>query len=516
VVTLRLPIVAALALALALAPAGSGRGEAAQSPADHGVKLASPTPVPATAITAGLNHSCALIRAGGVKCWGSNDHAQLGDAFKWSHRLTPNDVAGLSGGVTAIAAGVRHSCALTATGGAKCWGMNSEGTLGDGTTNKYWEPVDVSGLSSGVTAIAAGSDYSCAVTSTGGVKCWGYNRWGVLGDGTTTHRSTPVDVSGLTSGVTAVAAAFVHTCALTTSGGVKCWGGNGSGQLGDGTTTDRLTPVDVVGLSDVTAIAASCALTRTGGVKCWGRNNYGQLGDGTTRDSSTPVDVSGLTSGVTAIAGNSAHTCALISTGGVKCWGENDFGQLGDGTTGNRSTPVDASGLSSGVTAIAVGSFHSCAITRTGGSKCWGWNVNYQLGDGTTVTRLTPVTVVGLGTPKATLAIVSRTVRVTSARVAAIELRCGSQAACRGTLTLTTSVNGKLVGSSARRVQVKLGSRTFSLAAGRTQTVKVGLTARGLELLTRVKRLSARVRISYQQPTGGATTATRTITLSTP
>jgi alpha-tubulin suppressor-like RCC1 family protein len=504
-------MVAVLALALASAAGSSG---AAHS---RSVMSAS-APVPATAITAGLNHTCVLTRTGGVKCWGSNDHDQLGDAAQWGHRLTPNDVSGLSAGVKAIAAGVRHSCAVTSTGGVKCWGNSSQGQLGDGTTTRrFGMPVDVIGLSSGVTAIGAGSDDSCALTSTGGVKCWGYNRWGALGDGTTTTRSTPVDVSGLTSGVTAIAAAFVHTCALTHSGGVKCWGGNGSGQLGDGTTTDRLTPVNVSGLSSgVTAIAAGCALTSAGSVKCWGRNNYGQLGDGTTRDSSMPVDVSGLTSGVTAIAGNGAHTCALTSTGGVKCWGANDFGQLGDGTTGNRSTPVDVSGLNSGVTAIGVGSFHSCAITRTGGAMCWGWNVNAQLGDGTTVTRLRPANVLGLGTPKATLAIVSRTVVVTPARVAAVKLRCGSQAACEGTLTLTASVNGKLVRSSARRVQLKLGSRTFSIAAGRTHTVNVKVTARGFELLARAKRLPTRVRISYEQPAGGATTATRAITLTAP
>jgi alpha-tubulin suppressor-like RCC1 family protein len=341
-------------------------------------------------------------------------------------RLMPVDVAGLSRGVSAIAAGGLHTCALTGAGGIKCWGMNNAGQVGDGTGGRTFDrqptPVDVVGLQSGMRAIAAGSGHTCGLTSNGGVKCWGANDFGQLGDGgggvpcekfggEPGHcRLTPVDVLGLQSGITAIAAGEGRTCALTDAGSVKCWGFRG---LGDGTTEMRLTPVDVVGLqSSVMAISIGgghiCALISNGGVKCWGGNFRGQLGDNTTENRLTPVDVLGLQSGITAIAAGSLYTCALTGSGGVKCWGRSDLGQLGDGGGGVpcadeedgdlcRLAPVDVIGLQSGISAVAAGQWHTCALTASGGVKCWGQNVDGELGDGTTELRLTPVDVVWPG-----------------------------------------------------------------------------------------------------------------------
>jgi alpha-tubulin suppressor-like RCC1 family protein len=354
----------------------------------------------ATALAAGAVHTCAVTTSGGVKCWGGNILGQLGDGTT-TDRWVPVDVSGLMSSVTALAAGQLHTCAATASGGVKCWGSNNRGQLGDGTTTVRWTPVDVIDLTSGATALVAGWNHTCALMTGGGVKCWGSNSAGQLGDGTTTDRWTPVDVSGLTSGVTALVAGSAQTCALTIDGGIKCWGYNYYGQLGDGTTTDRWTPVDVSGLtSGVTALAAgtlhTCAVTTGGGVKCWGDNSSAQLGDGTATDRWTPVDVSGLTSGVTALSeGGGYHTCARMTSGGVKCWGSNSVGELGDGTTTIRWTPVDVIGLTSGVATLVVGDSHTCARMTGSGVKCWGWNNHGQLGDGTMTDRWTPVDVIG-------------------------------------------------------------------------------------------------------------------------
>jgi hypothetical protein len=244
-----------------------------------------------------------------------------------------------------------------------------------------------------VLSVKGVASHTIALKGDGMVWTWGNNDYGQLGDGTTTARRTPVQVSGLT-GVTAIAGGEGHnTIALKGDGTVWTWGANWYGQLGDGTTTDRLTPVQVSGLTSVTAIAGgnfhTIALKGDGTVWTWGNNFAGELGDGTNTNRSTPVQVSGLT-GVTAIAGGNFHTIALKGDGTVWTWGYNFDGELGDGTNTNRSTPVQVSGLT-GVTAIAGGGSHTIALKSDGTIWTWGENGSGQLGDGTTTGRWTPV-----------------------------------------------------------------------------------------------------------------------------
>ncbi len=285
-------------------------------------------------------------------------------------------------GVAQVSSGYGHACALTTGGGVKCWGNNEYGELGDGTTTNRSTPVDVLGLSSGVIEISSGSGYTCALTIAGGVKCWGDNEYGQLGDGTTTDRLTPVSVTGLTQGVTSITTT-AHTCALTSSGGVKCWGINFIGQVGDGTTINRTTPVNVVGLSSgVTSISAgtddTCALLSGGGAKCWGSNYDGELGDGTVNDQLTPVDVQGLNTTITAISAGFRHTCAVTAAGGVKCWGDNAYFDLGDPDFSDQysTSPIDVSDLTNVVSlSTNWGDTQTCAVENVnplGVVTCWG------------------------------------------------------------------------------------------------------------------------------------------------
>lgn len=344
----------ALAVLVAFVPLASGsaqpnagsllQGVTAISAGDYYTLARADAPLPA----------CAIVSGGGVVCWAPNG--------------TPADVPGLASSVTAIAAGTDHSCVITSAGGVKCWGNNAYGQLGDGTTHSSSTPVDVTGLSSGVTAIAAGTFRTCALLGDGGVKCWGY------------YNHTPTDVPTLARGVSAVSVGAFFGCVKTSVGGAKCWGLNDHGQLGDGTDIDSSTPVNVSGLaSGVGSISAgspagahTCAVTTAGGAKCWGLNSTGQLGDGTTAERSTPVDVAGLSSGVGSIDAGVRHTCAVTSSGGAKCWGDNRYGELGDGTTTSSTTPVDVSALSSGVKSIAAGFDNTCALLSDSRVKCWG------------------------------------------------------------------------------------------------------------------------------------------------
>jgi alpha-tubulin suppressor-like RCC1 family protein len=281
--------------------------------------------------------SCALTVSGGVECWGQNVDGELGNGSTQPSNGTipvnvvPGLVMGLTSGATAVAAGARavSACAV-AGGGVKCWGVNG-GALGNGSAaGSSPVPVPITGFTGTVSSVAVGgaslgSEFVCAIVSGGGVECWGTNSYGQLGSGTTTNSTIPVQVTGLTSGVTAVSTGTSTACAVTAGGGVQCWGFGGDGELGNLSTGNSSVPVAVMGLtSGVASVStggsSACALTTSGGVECWGLNSSGQLGNNSTTNSTTPVQVATLTSGVTAVSVGNAFACAVVS-GGVWCWG---------------------------------------------------------------------------------------------------------------------------------------------------------------------------------------------------
>jgi alpha-tubulin suppressor-like RCC1 family protein len=414
------------------------------------------TPASAVAqghIAVGGLHTCAVLTDAHVQCWGSNDQGQLGNGTVTTS-TAPSTVPGI-GAAVAITAGNTHTCVLLTDTTVRCWGLDGNGQLGDGTTgdpaNKQQRrsPVTVSGLT-GATAIAAGGFHTCAIVTGGTVKCWGDDGMGQLGDGKPGDKSlTAATVPGL-SNVTAVSAGEFHTCALLSDGTVKCWGHNGFGQLGDGTTTPRATPVAVAGLPDpggptanpvlalTTGYGHTCALLKDNTARCWGENNFGQLGYPTPKNSSgvmqpsltpkavrhnnTPVSPPGLPqppddlvdqAGMIAISAGQFHTCALVSGGSARCWGNGARGQLGTdpnpysanaGEIEDSTTTVDVVGLGGAASAITAGGFDTCAVVGSG-MRCWGYNFYGQLGSSASgspvpvqVTAVTGATTVSAGT----------------------------------------------------------------------------------------------------------------------
>ncbi|MCU6790768.1 S-layer homology domain-containing protein [Paenibacillus sp. WQ 127069] len=341
-------------------------------------------------IAAGYYHSVGLISDGTVWSWGRGDIGQLGNGETVS-RAVPRK-ATISGGVKSITGGVRSSFAVLNDESVVAWGSNSNGQLGDGTTTDRTIPVQVTGLSH-IKAVSGGVAYhTLALDGDGQVWAWGKNDNGELGDGTTSQRTSPVQVNGINH-VTAIAAGGYFSLALKDDGTVWAWGLNDNGQLGIGSTAQQISPIQVPGLSHVTAVAAggnhSLALDADGNIWAWGQNSYGAVGDGTRTNRTIPVQIAGL-SNMTTIAGGGFHSLAITNDGSVWTWGYNNYGQLGDGTTTQRNSPVKVSGLSK-IKAIAGGGFHSYAMKSDGTVWSWGFNGSGELGDNTSTTRLSPV-----------------------------------------------------------------------------------------------------------------------------
>ncbi|HTJ24285.1 MAG TPA: protein kinase [Gemmatimonadaceae bacterium] len=370
-----------------------------QSPAPSVTSAPAPLSRPAVTVAgaratviAGGMHTCFVGAEGKVFCWGANDRGQLGNGG--TTRSASPSVVAIDLRFTTMAAGLSHNCAIARGGSAWCWGANDHGQLGDRTTAQHSMPARVSGNRS-FTAITVGAAHSCALDDAGGVWCWGSNEQGQLGafggEGTA-ESGTPLAVAWR-GRFAMVAAGWNFTCALEVSGRAMCWGDGGSGQLGDGSTSDRRAPGWVNGDRTFTSIAAgsahACGVTPEGDVYCWGRNNGGQLGDGSRVDHATPVRVKSSEHFV-AVAAGAVHTCALTAAGEAFCWGRNNYGQLGDGGAGDQTVPVAVTGGHTFASLRAFGS-HTCGTTTSGEAFCWGYNLEGQLGDGTRIHRTRPV-----------------------------------------------------------------------------------------------------------------------------
>lgn len=347
------------------------------------------------------SHACSVTQSGGVLCWGKNNWGQLGIG-SIDEAPTPTPVVGLPAPVIQVAAGGNHTCALTIDGAVWCWGLNALGELGIGRRNfEPGFPQPVVDLQSGVRQISAGSGNTCAVTTQGAAYCWGYNAEGTVGDGSNVSvRWRPRPVSGLDTGVQQISVGDFHACALMESGDVFCWGANYSGQLGAGDDVDRNVPVRVQTTRRAVSISTgwdhTCMVDTYARVSCWGSGYAGALGYGGDHDHWVPRGVRGLRN-VATIALGGSHSCALTRAGRVFCWGLNEEGEVGDNTLVDRTvrTPV-ALPPRIRVQAIAAGSVNTCVMMENRRIQCWGDNFYGQVGDGTYETpRPSPVRVNG-------------------------------------------------------------------------------------------------------------------------
>ena len=352
-------------------------------------------------ISAGGSHSCTVVDDT-ARCWGRGASGQLGNDAKDDQQVSVQ-VSGLTSEVTQISAGDFHTCAVV-EGRAVCWGAGGSGQLGNDAELTEDTPVQVVDVMdtpiSGVTQISAGGEHACAVVEEHAV-CWGAGGSGQLGNDAESNADTAVQVDGLTTGVTQVSAGGRHACAVV-EGRAVCWGAQNTGQLGNNITSDtdnKSTPVEVTDLTTgVTQISAgdehTCAVVE-GRAMCWGAGSNGKLGHNRANpneDRATPTQVMGLTAGVTQISAGDEHTCAVVE-GKAVCWGEGDDGRLGRSGNSDQNTPVQVAGLTAGVTQISAGDKHTCALVD-GLARCWGSDDNGRLGNGALGNNWMPGTVV--------------------------------------------------------------------------------------------------------------------------
>ena len=338
-------------------------------------------------IGAGYFHTCSVTGAGVATCWGQGSHGQLGNGTNDVLSLLPVLVSG-GHSFSALTVGGYHNCGIATDGVEYCWGDNTQGELGDGTTSRRNVPVPVIGGDS-FSLIGAGNKATCGITRSGDSYCWGAYLGTDPGFSTSPlltpggHQFFTVDLGA------------DHACAIEPGGAGYCWGSDTRGELGNGPTPASSVPGPVSGghafVSIETGSYHSCGVTTSGDALCWGRNQYGELGDGTTVDRDQPVLVSGGLS-FKSVTTKARHTCGLTASGEAYCWGQNEDGRLGDGTTTERWTPVAVAG---GLLfeELDVGLYHSCGRSLAGDLYCWGRNANGQLGDGTTTNRLIPTLV---------------------------------------------------------------------------------------------------------------------------
>ncbi len=458
-------------------------------------------------LSGGVYSTCAIYPNNRVYCWGSNSSTQLGfgNTARTSMATRPYPVKGIPGTPVGVSAGYSNACAMLSGGSMSCWGKNKSGALGAKNKGGYARAAQsVAALISpwvSPSNVATGGQSMCFRDNNQTVKCQGDNSYGQLGTGNNTPSTTAVQVATITGAsgatrATQVVAGASHNCALLVNDNVKCWGLNNYRQLGSPALSvgSSSTPVDVPNLANnITQLASmadhTCAIHQTDTITCWGANAYGQLGDGTVAPYKGAVAVDNLGGDARQVSTGVNHTCALISGGRVKCWGDNTYGQLGTGNTTASSKPVSVIGLTRPVSEITAGGYHSCARLDTGAIYCWGRGTKGQLGNATAENKLTPTAVDREG----------------GIRFANVRLAKGSgHSTFYGTVVATPVRNGKL--STQCRTNAKLTVSVFQDGATVQRRLKQRLRPSGSTKCT--------ARFSYRSITRSVGAATLTLSAS--